>query len=215
MLRENSTRRLVALVLMGLCAISLRLTWGLSGEFPVTLGATAFAQQDECTPVTNIIGRGDQESEPFEISGRTFRVDFEADNPGETPGYAFFNVVDENDGIVQPDSQDISSDDPERLEGSATFSSGPGDYTIEIAAESADYTIDIEECDGAAAKSTSQPGASPGGNARQPSPSQDGQSKTKRELLRAGGPAKGPVPNLPGGGCPAEYPIKKDAACHR
>src|SRR4028118_952035 len=148
MLRNGCTRRILVFALLGVCAISLRLAWGISGEFPIHLGAPAFAQQQGggCTPVTEIEGRGDQQSEPFRIIGQSFRVVFEADNPGETDGFAFFNVVDENDGIVQPDSQDLSSDSPARIEGEATFSSGPGEYAIEIASEQASYTLTVEDC---------------------------------------------------------------------
>jgi len=80
--------------MLGLCAISLRLARGVSGELPINLGAPAFAQQQGgCAPVTEITGRGNQESDPFQISGQSFRVVFEADNPGQTQGYAFFNVI--------------------------------------------------------------------------------------------------------------------------
>jgi hypothetical protein len=76
-LRDSFTTRLVAFALLGLCAISLRLAWGVSGEFPINLGAPAFAEeQGECRPVTEITGRGDQESDPFEIKGQSFRVVF-------------------------------------------------------------------------------------------------------------------------------------------
>jgi len=34
--------------------------------------------------VTTVNGRGNQESEPFEIKGQAFRLVFEANNPGET-----------------------------------------------------------------------------------------------------------------------------------
>ena len=34
------------------------------------------------------------------------------------------------------------------------------------------------------------------------------------DLLEAGGPARGPVPLMPGGGCPEEYPIKENGACY-
>jgi hypothetical protein len=34
------------------------------------------------------------------------------------------------------------------------------------------------------------------------------------DLLEAGGPASGPVPLMPGGGCPEEYPIKENGACY-
>ncbi len=33
-------------------------------------------------------------------------------------------------------------------------------------------------------------------------------------MLRSGGPARGPVPLMPGGECPSEYPIRKDGACY-
>jgi hypothetical protein len=245
MLRDSSMRRLVAFALLGLCAISLRLAWGISGEFPINLGTTAFAQQGECTPVTNINGGGDQQSESFETNGQTFRIDFEADNPGETPGYALFNVVDENDGIVQPTFQELSSDDPNRLAGTATFSSGPGSYTLEIAAQSTDYAIDVEDCDVSAVQNTSQPDTSRSKQANnpprtdqnspqrtkqnsppstnqnspqstnQPSLPRSGQANEDRELMRAGGPTDGPVPTMPDGTCPVEYPVEKDGSCHR
>jgi hypothetical protein len=82
----------------------------MSGEFLLNLGAPAFAQQQGggCTPVTEIEGRGDQQSEPFRIAGQSFRVIFEADNPGKTDGYSFFNSVDENDRILEHESQDLS-----------------------------------------------------------------------------------------------------------
>ena len=207
MSREGFTRRILAFALLGVCAISLRLAWGVSGEFPVNLGAPAFAQQqgEGCAPVTEIEGRGDQQSEPFRIAGQSFRVIFEADNPGETDGYAFFNVIDENGGIVPPDSQDLSSDSPTRVEGEAAFSSGPGEYSIEIASEEARYTITVEDCDGSAAVQTAsrQPATLP----------RTGQDNTRR-LLEAGGPADGPVPAMPAGGCPEEYPVERGGACY-
>ena len=139
-------------------------------------------------------GRGNQTSEPFDITGQTVTVDYAASSPSPTDqGYAFFNVLDENGGVVQPSDQNISSDDPTRLEGSATFDSGPGSYTIEIAAEAADYTIKVRDCG-----STSAP-----------------QTGGDDSLLNAGGPKEGPVPAMPGGGCPAEFPVEQDGACRR
>jgi hypothetical protein len=34
-------------------------------------------------------------------------------------------------------------------------------------------------------------------------------------LMRAGGPESGPVPLMPGGGCPPEYPEARGDACYR
>jgi hypothetical protein len=33
-------------------------------------------------------------------------------------------------------------------------------------------------------------------------------------MLRSGGPARGPVPLMPDGKCPPEYPVRKDGACY-
>ena len=84
MLHDDSTRRLVALALLGLCVISLRRAWEVSGEFPINLGTPALTQQDGYTLVTTINRRGNQESESFEIKGQSFRLVFEANNPDET-----------------------------------------------------------------------------------------------------------------------------------
>lgn len=32
-------------------------------------------------------------------------------------------------------------------------------------------------------------------------------------LMQSGGPEDGPVPTMPGGGCPDEFPVDKDGAC--
>jgi len=48
------------------------------------------------------------------------------------------------------------------------------------------------------------------GPIQQPGPQQKG-----GQLMNAGGPADGPIPLMPGGGCPAEFPTEKDGACYR
>ena len=127
-------------------------------------------------------------------------------------------MVDENGGIVQPDSQDLSEDDPDHIEGSATLESGPGSYTIEIASESADYTIDAQDCDDSAMRGASQqPGASQGerSSEKRNLPKAGGQSNDNRNQLKAGGPDNGPTPLMPDGGCPEEYPMEESGACRR
>ncbi len=44
------------------------------------------------------------------------------------------------------------------------------------------------------------------------SPSPSSPSPRDR-MLESGGPADGPVPLMPGGECPSEYPVRKDGAC--
>jgi len=50
-----------------------------------------------------------------------------------------------------------------------------------------------------------------------PQPSVDGGSQLLDRygnLLDAGGPTSGPVPLMPEGGCPREFPTKRDGACY-
>jgi hypothetical protein len=41
-----------------------------------------------------------------------------------------------------------------------------------------------------------------------------GGRSTRANLLEAGGPLSGPVPLMPDGGCPREYPVERDGSCH-
>ena len=34
-------------------------------------------------------------------------------------------------------------------------------------------------------------------------------------LFESGGPEDGPVPTMPGGGCPEQFPVERDGACWR
>ena len=50
-----------------------------------------------------------------------------------------------------------------------------------------------------------------------PQPSVDGGSQLLDRygsLLEAGGPTSGPVPLMPDGGCPREFPTMRDGACY-
>ena len=46
-----------------------------------------------------------------------------------------------------------------------------------------------------------------------PSPSPKPRPQGDRNLLNAGGPTKGPVPLMPGGGCPPEFPTEQNNLC--
>ena len=54
---------------------------------------------------------------------------------------------------------------------------------------------------------TSSP--SPAASSPSPAPTTGGD-----DLFKAGGPTEGPVPLMPGGECPSEYPVLKDGACY-
>jgi hypothetical protein len=62
---------------------------------------------------------------------------------------------------------------------------------------------------GATAGGATAPGAAAGGAVAPRSENDGGQ------LFKAGGPSEGPVPVMPGGGCPTELPVQKNGACWR
>ena len=39
-------------------------------------------------------------------------------------------------------------------------------------------------------------------------------TERRKPLMKAGGPAAGPVPLMPGGECPEEYPLRRHGACY-
>lgn len=54
------------------------------------------------------------------------------------------------------------------------------------------------------------------GPLQEPRPNQEpGPQQQGGQLMNAGGPADGPIPVMPSGGCPAEFPTERDAACYR
>ncbi len=72
------------------------------------------------------------------------------------------------------------------------------------------------------------PEAEAQGGIQQPEPTQEpgpirvpgeiqrrGPQDREGELLKAGGPSDGPVPLMPGGGCPEGYSVARAGACYR
>ena len=54
-------------------------------------------------------------------------------------------------------------------------------------------------------------GSRPGGDSR---PSPGASPQEDGTLLNAGAPSRGPVPPLPGGGCPKEFPVAENGGCY-
>jgi cytoskeletal protein RodZ len=47
-----------------------------------------------------------------------------------------------------------------------------------------------------------------------PSSSSSSSSSNRGTLMNAGGPPRGPVPKMPNGECPREYPVEKNGGCY-
>ena len=56
--------------------------------------------------------------------------------------------------------------------------------------------------------------ASPSPTTASPSPTTATPDRGRNPLMDAGGPTAGPVPLMPGGGCPEEYPVRRHGACY-
>ena len=83
------------------------------------------------------------------------------------------------------------------------------------ACDSYDYSATTTTTDDTTQSSPSPSTASPSSpSPSSPSPSPKPRPQGDRNLLNAGGPAKGPVSLMPGGGCPAEFPTKHNNRCY-
>jgi hypothetical protein len=110
---------------------------------------------------------------------------------------------------------------------SLLIQNGPGDYGVTVGFVGSGYTVTVEECAGGRAggsrtttsrttTSTSVPAdtsAPPSTPSRAPRDSTlDAGPDT--DLFESGGPQSGPLPLMPDGGCPKEFPVKTNGACH-
>jgi hypothetical protein len=61
-----------------------------------------------------------------------------------------------------------------------------------------------------ASPSSASPGESSNGASASPKP----RPQNSDDLFNSGGPTNGPVPLMPDGGCPAEYPVQHNGLCY-
>ncbi len=184
-------------------------------------------------------GTTDQSFPEFEIGGAKWRFIVEATSTAETLGSVTVETVFDPDnpgsGIA------ITSVDPESSPtdtGSSSVIDGPGTFTLEVDANGAEYNILVCESqtpgDGSggtttgapktqappppapktpsppAPKTTSPAPKTPSPAAKTPTPAPDDLGT----LMNAGGPTTGPVPMMPNGSCPREFPTVRDGACY-
>jgi hypothetical protein len=230
----------VAVILAGL---ALRLAWGLHGPEAFGFGFEAWAQEEgeescqDARLVREFDGRGDQLTDTFDTDAGSFRVTQDLRGHGNPDPYLNTVVLDE-DGSPAGDAFQSGEGTRE------TFIDGsPGSYYLDIdTAGDVDYTVTVEQCeDSGPSTSLNEQDRSPTGQTRplaqrspisgSPKDSGPGPIEEPRdisslvepideddgpdELLKAGGPEEGPVPTMPGGECPPEFPTKQDGACYR
>jgi hypothetical protein len=230
----------VAVILAGL---ALRLAWGLHGPDAFGFSFEAWAQEEDETscPDTRLVrefdGKGDQLTDTFDTDAGSFLITQNLRGAGNPDPYLNTVVLDE-DGSPAGDAFQSGEGTRE------TFIDGsPGSYYLDIdTAGDVDYTVTVEQCeDSGPSTSLNEQDRSPTGQTRplaqrspisgSPKDSGPGPIEEPRdissldepideddgpdELLKAGGPEEGPVPTMPGGECPPEFPTKQDGACYR
>lgn len=200
----------------------------------ILFGVSVAAQQECPSPrlIDEITGSGDQQSPPFDTTTDLFRVSYQttADNP-EAP---FFLHVESPDPI-----ENIAPQATVSRTGSAsgeTFANSPPGryYLVILTTGGTSYTIRVEECgeggqatpgEGTSGQGATKAKASPPVQPPPPPPAQPKAAPVQPKAtpqpvpvappFNAGGPKKGPVPRIPGGGCPSEYPEVRGGGCYR
>jgi hypothetical protein len=195
----------------------------LFGGFAVDLGLMtevswddtrkANAQQN-CDEVQTFTGTGIKETQPFTVTSDTWRLryDFQSSTPDQQSSSFDMSVY--KTGNTIPESV-ISLERP----GSDTtyVNAGAGTYYLSIGSANATWTVTVEECSASAPGSPNPKGsASSSAPATKPAPASPSRKpKPKRNLFDSGGPENGPVPLMPEGGCPAEFPVERAGLCYQ
>ena len=112
-----------------------------------TIGGTTNAGEGCQNPevVATFTGTENQITEPFEITGETFRLRFETEPVGQNPFLPTVeaDVLDENGEPIGEGFLVFEGED-----GSENILAGPGTYSLEIRADEASYDITVEDCVG-------------------------------------------------------------------
>jgi hypothetical protein len=194
------------------------------------LSTGARAQEEpSCPPdwtqVQNFTGTQDQTTPPFDIEGAEWRYILEARATTETSGSLSVDPQAEEEGavpIVRGFETLTTDQEPEVL--NSDVLDGPGTFTLDIDANGSEYTIVVCErgTGGGDSKNktggtttpkksaTSQPKTSP----TPPPPPSPQPTPAPAPPFKAGGAEAGPVPLMPNGSCPKEFPIRQGKACY-
>jgi hypothetical protein len=218
--------------------VLLALTLGF-GYWLYALGSSEARAQPDCTEVLSVApSTENQITEPFDIEGNSFRLSGEVRSVTEDP-FPLIQIFPQSEsGLPTPDLFQTTEEGPF----DHNVLAGPGTFTLEIHSVSGDeYSFTVEDCGstptkgiegGKGGSTTPSPSPSPSPNPPpspppapapsppptprpspppQPTPAPPPDSST---LFKAGGPATGPVPAMPGGKCPREFPDKRGQACY-
>jgi hypothetical protein len=176
----------------------------------------AYAQQN-CDTVQTFTGNGIKDTQPFTVTSDTWRLRYTFESTTDDQQSSSFEMTVYKPGNSIPESI-ITLERP----GSDTsyVNAGAGTYYLSIGSANATWSVTVEECSAPAPSGTPNPGSdrtSPSASTPASTPAADSQSpksKPERNLFQSGGPTSGPLPLMPNGGCPREFPEQRGKACY-
>ncbi len=211
----TNKRRIVAAILGVLNGFVVLAIWGISEP------EVAVAQQTGCTLVDTFAGEGFQQTQPFTVTSDRWQLTYEVSGlqQGQEAGLFITVYSAANDQFVTSTSQE--------REGLNTFAvnAGPGTFYLDIVSVFGSWRVNVEECEGSGGSpnvgsatttglpATTSPTTTTASPTSTPSPTSTA-NPTPNPLLGAGGARHGPLPLLPGGRCPFEYPVKRGDGCY-
>jgi hypothetical protein len=176
----------------------------------------AYAQQN-CDTVQTFTGNGIKDTQPFTVTSDTWRLRYTFESTTDDQQSSSFEMTVYKPGNSIPESI-ITLERP----GSDTsyVNAGAGTYYLSIGSANATWSVTVEECSAPAPSGTPNPGSdrtSASASTPASTPAADSQSpksKPERNLFQSGGPTSGPLPLMPNGGCPREFPEQRGKACY-
>jgi hypothetical protein len=173
---------------------------------------------------------GDASTDFFDAPTGQFFISYEF--PNGAPGIVYrLDVEPEREngelgalGVLTDPNTDLESN-----QGQTKVEDIPGRYQLSFSPSdpNQEYVVTVYECDPAGGESTipnpspspSPPPSAPPSPSPPPRPTPPPQPASdppsnQGTLMQAGGSTSGPVPVMPGGGCPREFPVQQDGACY-
>ncbi len=242
MLDRVAASRLAALALLMVGALVFWFAWGTPQHGTTARAQETEASCPNAQLIDEFMGTSSQRSDTFQTATDSLLITYDVisadvtqpSTSGSAEPSVTIDVLDEQGTPVGSASQNGEG------AGETLVSTPPGTYSLDITATgNADYVVTVEECGDDSPPSTNQdnrdqnttPSPSPDqGQSTRPSPDLnrnpvEQQPKTPQvqqrpledpgALMKAGGSSEGPVPLMPGGNCPKEFPTKQGGACYR
>ena len=216
---------------LALAGISLSLALAVVLVWTLVSGrAGAQTDEEECTVAETFAGTGQQRTDLFDISTNSWAVFYGfVDTEQGGPELSLDVTVYDERGETVP--ADLEPPDPAEGPNAGAFDvrSPPGRYSLNIRPSSPDreYIVEAAECEGDSSDGGGettgsippppppQPAPPPQPPPPRPQPSPPPPPPPPAPPFKAGGPQDGPVPAMPNGSCPKEFPAKQGGACYR